>query len=1180
MAPRTTKSSEFGSSEKSEQLGSSTKSADGILALAKPSLAPLLWRAERLGSSSAWWEHVPFAHWLVNAAAPRCIVELGTHAGVSYSAFCTAVATARLGTRCFAIDTWRGDEHSGHYDMGVFEEFRRFHDERFSTFSTLIRSTFDEALEKVADGSVDLLHIDGLHTYEAVLHDYTSWLPKLSNRAVVLFHDINEHGDSSFGVWRLWAELRSQYPHFEFINGHGLGLLAVGRTVPREVAELCAIHDAPSKDSIRRFVARLGERWRFETLVRMSEAAIVDAKNRFAEQERHRFASEAKAAEVEARNIDLAGSLVRLKAELETLRQERAEVEGRAVQAEQKLHASEDALENRFAEQERHRFASEAKAAEVEARNIDLAGSLVRLKAELETLRQERAEVEGRGAVQAEQKLHASEDALVNRFAEQERHRFASEAKAGEVEARNIALTRSEVRLKSELETLRREIPRNWSPEAARAVQAERELSVRVTQAETARINAERERDAVTSSTLWRATSPIRAVGPWLPAPVRRYARAMVSKPLPLRLSIRWISGEPNTPGHKYRVERPLAAAAALGLDAAWIGVGDVGEKLNQIETADIIVLWRTVWNDVLAAAVNNAKSNGTKVVFDIDDLMVDPELARLEVIDGIRSQGLTEETVRAHYAGIRAAMASADLCIASTEELALHMRRAMMPALVLPNSFDERTRAASRIASRIRASERRPAEKPIRIGYAGGSRTHQKDFAVCVDAVAEILRDHPNCRLVLFKVANITHCLDVDEFPVLQGLHGQIEWREFVPLDQLPNEIAQFDVNLVPLEVGNPFCEAKSELKYFEAALAGVPTIASPTGPYRRAIRHGETGFLAETSSEWRDALERLVGNADLRTQIAAAAELDVSWRFGVENTRQQMSVILDLLRGGESAAKAFQLWSRSEVDHGIQLPQVPPHETLFDHDSLGIAQVAIVIPLYNYANTQTEALESVKMQSVKVLDLVIVDDNSTDESLELALTWARTNKGRFNRVRVVRNLANQGLGAARNVGFALADTPWIMTLDADNRLRPGCVEACLATVNQTCANFAYPYIQEFGDKSDRRGFPGWEPARLLGGNYIDAMALVSRAGWAGVGGYSTARISWEDYDLWCLFAERGLRGERVPGEPLAEYRVHGDSMTTTFMDKVETVRWIMSHVQSRHAWLKLISPIPEPIK
>ena len=313
--------SEFGSSEKSEQLGSSTKSADGILALAKPSLAPLLWRAERLGSPSAWWEHVPFAHWLVNAAAPRCIVELGTHAGVSYSAFCTAVAMASLGTRCFAIDTWRGDEQSGYYDMGVFEEFRRFHDERFSTFSTLIRSTFDEALEKVADGSIDLLHIDGLHTYEAVLHDYTSWLPKLSNRAVVLFHDINEHGDSSFGAWRLWAELRSQYPHFEFINGHGLGLLAVGCTVPREVAELCAIDDAPSKDSIRRFVARLGERWRFETLERMSNAVIVDAKNRFAEQERHRFAAEAKVAEVEARNIDLARTEVRFKAELETLRQ-------------------------------------------------------------------------------------------------------------------------------------------------------------------------------------------------------------------------------------------------------------------------------------------------------------------------------------------------------------------------------------------------------------------------------------------------------------------------------------------------------------------------------------------------------------------------------------------------------------------------------------------------------------------------------------------------------------------------------------------------------------------------------------------------------------------------------------------------------------------------------------------
>ena len=92
--------------------------------------------------------------------------------------------------------------------------------------------------------------------------------------------------------------------------------------------------------------------------------------------------------------------------------------------------------------------------------------------------------------------------------------------------------------------------------------------------------------------------------------------------------------------------------------------------------------------------------------------------------------------------------------------------------------------------------------------------------------------------------------------------------------------------------------------------------------------------------------------------------------------------------------------------------------------------------------------------------------------------------------------------------------------------------------------------------------------------------MALVSRAGWAGVGGYSTARIGWEDSDLWCLFAERGLKGERVPGEPLAEYRVHGNSMTSTFMKKVEKVRWMMSYVQSRHAWLTLISPIPKPIE
>ncbi len=193
----------------------------------------------RVYGVGAWTRHLHFAYDLVAALRPGVLLELGTDRGESYFAFCQSAAENETRTRCFAVDTWRGDAQAGGYDETTFREVSEHNAAHYAAFSTLIRANFDAALTRFADESIDVLHLDGLHTESAVRHDLEFWLPKLRTGGILMLHDVDVR-QRDFGVWKLWDELRGAGRSFTFHEGPGLGVWqkSIARQLPFPLEDL------------------------------------------------------------------------------------------------------------------------------------------------------------------------------------------------------------------------------------------------------------------------------------------------------------------------------------------------------------------------------------------------------------------------------------------------------------------------------------------------------------------------------------------------------------------------------------------------------------------------------------------------------------------------------------------------------------------------------------------------------------------------------------------------------------------------------------------------------------------------------------------------------------------------------------------------------------------------------
>lgn len=286
-----------------------------------------------------------------------------------------------------------------------------------------------------------------------------------------------------------------------------------------------------------------------------------------------------------------------------------------------------------------------------------------------------------------------------------------------------------------------------------------------------------------------------------------------------------------------------------------------------------VVVLFRLVWCDEVAAVLDAARAAGVPVLFDIDDLAFDPSLDGLMPFRKRYSPSEWAASYGRQMSGLRKTMLAADAFIGSTAELAEHAARLGKPAHVHPNVVPDRYLRAGAWLRRFPTGLRR---QPT-IGYFSGSDTHDEDFSSIAGALARVLRDDSRARVVVCGHLQVS------------GLSFQIErrlvrlpymdWRDFA------FAYAMCHVTLAPLSVKNAFTDAKSALKFFEAGAFHTPTIASPVREMASAIRHGETGWLAETEDQWADLVARAL-EPETSARVGEAA------RRAVESNHSSASV------------------------------------------------------------------------------------------------------------------------------------------------------------------------------------------------------------------------------------------------------------------------------------------------
>lgn len=317
----------------------------------------------------------------------------------------------------------------------------------------------------------------------------------------------------------------------------------------------------------------------------------------------------------------------------------------------------------------------------------------------------------------------------------------------------------------------------------------------------------------------------------------------------------------------KYRVWQKRDHFRRLGIPVTVVDWTNHSEARNALQSATIAIWYRVPGYPEVLEIISEARRLGVQTFWEVDDLIFDEEAYQ----QNRNLASLSPELRRSVLSGVplyRGALASVAHAIASTRVLGEQMKKAGADKVfIVENCLDAETLRAAEAARQGGArATKRPGE--IRIIYGSGSKAHDADFACAADALAEILAD--NSAVILEIIGELT-------LPaVLEPFRGQVERTKFTVFTEYLERLSRADISLAPLE-STLFNDAKSNIKYLEASILGIPSVCSRADAFVSAIAHGETGYLASSTDEWKSSLTALIDNEELRDQIGSAARARV---------------------------------------------------------------------------------------------------------------------------------------------------------------------------------------------------------------------------------------------------------------------------------------------------------------